>query len=277
MIYNKLSGNITKSKEEFLLHVDGDWKAYMFEDIALIKEEWSLLEPTDRQLLSYPFLKSIEDCPPAGMSFYYILLEKNNRLVGLSYFQLMDIDLNSSIKKGAHPKSTLGKVRFRFKNFLRSLVNIEVLVAGNFLTSGDQSHHFLDPSLKKEGQQFLIESSEFLLREVSPQCKALRGVLFKDLYSNDADEKKLFKDNGFLITSFQPRMFFQLWPEWTNFEDYLSSLSSKYRVRVKKAQKKFQNIELRSLNTEEISVYSEEINDLFEEIISNVSFTLLFD
>lgn len=275
MIYNKLQNSFSKSKEAFLLHSEGDWKAYMFENIDLIKTEWKLLEPSNRQLLSYEVLKSIEEYPPGGMNFYYLLLEKADRLVGFSYFQLLDIDLNASIKNGAYPKSPLGKLRFRFKSFLRSLVNIEVLVVGNFLTSGDQSHHFTDPTLKNEGQQFLINASEYLLQEVSPQCKALRGVIFKDLLSSDKEERALFKENGFLITSFQPRMLFELRPEWQSFDDYLAAISSKYRVRIKKAKKRFKDIEVRELSYEEISQHSVAINKLFDEIISNVSFNAL--
>ena len=70
-------------------------------------------------------------------------------------------------------------------------------------------------------------------------------------------------------------MVFNLDPSWKSFDDYLQSITSKYRVRIKKAQSKIESFEIRSLNADEILAYDTEINTLFEEIISNVSFNAL--
>lgn len=275
MIYNKSVGSLEEVKYENLLYQNEGWSAYLFEDINDIQKSWINIQPSNRQLLSFDFLQAVQAKPPVGMNMYYLVFEKDGELVGLSYFQLMDLDLDNSVKKGAIPESKSGKLYFRFKSFIRSRIKIKLLVCGNFLTSGDQSHYFIDTKYEKEGLQFLIDSSEILLKRVSKFCKPLRGVLFKDLYDNNRTQKGLFLTNKFLSTKFQPRMVFHLDKEWNNFDDYLTAITSKYRVKVKKARSKIEDFEIRSLDADQILNYNFEINALFEEIISNVSFNAL--
>lgn len=275
MIYNRLAGSLNGVKDANLLLNKGEWSAFLFQDISYLKAAWEKVQPKERQLLSFEVLKAIQEKPPVGMEMYYILLEKAGELVGLAYFQLMDLDLSNSVRKGAEPSSQRGKVYFKLKSFIRSRINIKLLVCGNFLTSGDQSHHFIREDLVQEGSQFLIDTSEALLKLVSKTCKPLRGVVFKDLYDYNEEQTSLFKRNNFLKSKFQPRMVFNLDPSWKSFDDYLQSITSKYRVRIKKAQSKIESFEIRSLNADEILAYDTEINTLFEEIISNVSFNAL--
>lgn len=275
MIYVKSAGSLEEIKDENLLHQRGEWSAYLFEDINDIKSSWLNIQPSKRQLLGFEFLNAVQIKSPVGMQMYYMVIEKAGELVGLAYFQLMDIDLDNSVRNGAIPDSRNGKIRFKFKSFIRSKINIKLLVCGNFLSSGDQSHHFIDPSYEEEGTQFLIDSSNVLLKQVAKFCKPLRGVLFKDLFNNNKKQKDLFISNKFLITKFQPRMVFHLDNSWSSFDDYLSVITSKYRVKIKKAQGKIEDFEVRSLDADEILDHAAEINKLFEEIISNVSFNAL--
>ena len=275
MIYVKSSGSLEEIKDVNLLHQSGEWSAYLFEDINDVKSSWLNIQPSNRQLLGFEFLNAVQAKSPVGMQMYYLILEKAGELVGLAYFQLMDIDLDNSVRKGAIPESRSGKIRFKFKSFIRSKINIKLLVCGNFLTSGDQSHHFVDSNYEEEGTQFLIDSSNVLLKQVAKFCKPLRGVLFKDLYNNNKKQKDLFIANKFLKTKFQPRMVFHLDESWSSFEDYLAAITSKYRVKIKKAKSQIEDFEIRSLNAEEILNHAAEINELFEEIISNVSFNAL--
>jgi hypothetical protein len=275
MIYNKLAGSLDIFEKERLLFTKDAWSAYFFEDIEKVKQYWLDLQPANRQLLGFDFLNAIQKVSPIGMQMYYLLIQHNQQLVGLAYFQLMDLDLQNSVRKGAIPDSFLKKQYFRFKSFIRSRIKINVLVCGNFLTSGDQSHHFIHSKHEDEGLQFIIDSSEALLEKVGKFCKPLRGVLFKDLYDNNKNQKSLFIQNKFLATKFQPRMVLNIDPSWTNLDDYLSAVTSKYRVRIKKAKSKIKDFEIRSLEADEILEHAKEINELFEEIISNVSFNAL--
>ncbi len=275
MIYVKSAGSLEEIKDVNLLHQSGGWSAYLFEDINDVKSSWLNIQPSNRQLLGFEFLNAVQAKSPMGMQMYYLILEKEGELAGLAYFQLMDIDLDNSVRKGAIPKSRSGKIRFKFKSFIRSKINIKLLVCGNFLTSGDQSHHFVDSSYEEEGTQFLIDSSNVLLKQVAKFCKPLRGVLFKDLYNNNKKQQDLFIANKFLKTKFQPRMVFHLDETWSSFDDYLAAITSKYRMKINKAKSKIEDFEVRSLNADEILNHTAEINELFEEIISNVSFNAL--
>lgn len=275
MVKSKWAGAVAQVRLEQEFFQQGAWKAYFYEDIRLIEDLWRNLQPANQQLLGFDFLKAVQIFPPVGFNFYYVILEKDGQAVGLSYFQLMDLDLDRSVKTGTRPEHWLGKLRFDIMRYIRSFINVKLLVCGNFLTSGDQSYHFVDSKYREEGLKFLVDTSLELLKLVSKQCKALKGVFFKDLPEANTAQVDLFSAEGFLTTHFQPRMLFELNPAWTHFDDYLAAITSKYRVKAKKAMSKIEDFEIRSMNADEIRTYNEAINLYFNEIISNVSFNAL--
>ena len=67
-------------------------------------------------------------------------------------------------------------------------------------------------------------------------------------------------------------MVMALKPEWQQFEDYLAAMSSKYRVRAKRAAKKGQALSRRELNLAEIEAAQPQIHALYQKVAGNVNF-----
>jgi len=81
---------------------------------------------------------------------------------------------------------------------------------------------------------------------------------------------------GFHHFNVQPNMLLDIRPEWNSFEDYLASMSSKYRVRAKRAYKKSTDIEFREFGEEEIEQHLDKIYEYFIEVQKNAGFNLVY-
>ncbi|MEL6988653.1 MAG: 8-amino-7-oxononanoate synthase, partial [Bacteroidota bacterium] len=71
----------------------------------------------------------------------------------------------------------------------------------------------------------------------------------------------------------QPNMVFNIPPDWNTFEDYLSCLKSKYRVRYKRALKKGADIQSREFKLIDIEQYENEMFQLFKQVANNADFS----
>jgi len=70
----------------------------------------------------------------------------------------------------------------------------------------------------------------------------------------------------------QPNMIFELDPNWRTFQDYIDSLSSKYRVRMKRAFKKAAEIRKESLDATSILKNKKRIHQLYLGVANNSDF-----
>ncbi|MDX1410011.1 MAG: GNAT family N-acetyltransferase, partial [Saprospiraceae bacterium] len=72
----------------------------------------------------------------------------------------------------------------------------------------------------------------------------------------------------------QPNMIMELPEDWNSFDDYLQSLTSKYRVRVRRARKKSRGILMRDLDVSMIEDQEAELYRLYHGIADRASFNL---
>jgi hypothetical protein len=144
--------------------------------------------------------------------------------------------------------------------------NYNLLVNGNILASGSPGFpsKFLAPEsgLDKE----FIDSFIPLLKQHNP----LLGEPFVTLYKDIEIEDHAFFDrtisNKNVRLPLEPVMSMNIDEKWKNFNDYLNSLSSKYRVGAKSAIKKFENITSVEFDVEDIKACYSHIEELYNKV-----------
>jgi predicted N-acyltransferase len=97
-------------------------------------------------------------------------------------------------------------------------------------------------------------------------------IFLKDFFENGESHSRQLNDQEFYEFCVQPSMIFDLHREWHSFDDYLEALSSKYRVRAKRAFKKAAGVEKRLLNESQIWAYNDRIYALYEDIADAAGF-----
>ena len=248
----------------------------LHESVLDIADAWTSIVP-DKLFFSPKYLSFTESNTPKGMKMRYGLFHLDGKPVGTLIMQVKHISLGESLtvqaKDNTSARSRLVK---NIKTGLAKTISFDTLVVGNLLLTGQYSFHFKDDTRSFCERFELVEQSLDLIKELlSKSGIKIGSVLMKDFYETDAISKSPFKDDcSFQECKVQPDMVMTIRSEWQDFESYMSTLKSKYRVRVKRALKKSENIERRTLSIEELIKYQSKIHELYLETALKASFNL---
>jgi len=104
--------------------------------------------------------------------------------------------------------------------------------------------------------------------------KKVSGFLIKEFFEKTRNEGHFQQttSNEFTI---QPNMILEIPTAWKTFEDYTAAMSSKYRVRTKRAFKKGTDLEKKSFDEAMIIEYQERIFELYKMVAENSGFNLI--
>ncbi|HMQ07289.1 MAG TPA: GNAT family N-acetyltransferase [Saprospiraceae bacterium] len=223
--------------------------------------------------LQPPFLSVIEEKPPSGLSVRYVFIEHEGEAVGVLYFQIKKIDLGESMEF-QQVISLRKKVALAIRRTMASTVNFNTLICGNLLQTGPYGFYFSEYGGVKLGIDFLDKCTDWLIRKLKSESISVAGVLLKDFPSdnqtNDQDANRL-RYHRFAV---QPDMVIEIPGHWSGFNDYLRALRSKYRVRTGRAIKKFNGIDIRKLEEEDLIIYQDQMVALYRNVASEASFNL---
>ncbi|MDX1667694.1 MAG: GNAT family N-acetyltransferase [Saprospiraceae bacterium] len=240
----------------------------IYDDAERLSVAWDELAG-DNLFLKRAFLQALQNSPPPGVSFLYVaFLDPSDTMVGIAYLQLTDFDtfrhINwESVQAWTRPLQQQLAKRLRFR----------LLVCGNLLLTGRHGFAFA-PSLTPTGD-WLHLALEALADHLAEENRPVQSFMVKDLPQEDPFGAALI-DRGYHPAPFQPNMVMELDPAWKDFEDYLDSLTSKYRVRARRAFKMAESLELKDMQLREIVESEAELHRLYRFIADGADFNLVF-
>ncbi len=223
--------------------------------------------------LSSKFLNFVVENPPSDISSRFVSVYKNNQLVGILYFQIKDLNLGKAMRIDRE-KSGLFEFMKKVRHSLYGLINHKVLICGNTLVTGDNAFRFIEKLTENESNALVNNCIDFVIEDEKRRGHNIRSILVKDFYKNNIKSKIQFHHDLYTPLEVQPNMIFELNPNWTSFEDYLAAMKAKSRTRLKRALKKSENLSFRTLSTDEIEEYNDEIYSLYKSTSDNASFNL---
>lgn len=249
----------------------------VFRSIQDCREHWTSAAPKDNIFLQPEYLATLEECPPYGMSFRYAILEQHGIPFGVVYTQILYFQGGESFriqaKEGAH------RCLFDlFGQYIRSLVARQVafstLVCGNLMLSGEHGFHLGEGNA---GAGHILEKAIRTIRDsLHKEGTPVSVILLKDFEDQAPQLYKRLAPLGYHPFHILPSMVMALAPEWTSFEDYLEALSSKYRVRAKKARKIMQGrIQKRRLVPHDLERFSERMHLLYQQVVDDSGFNVI--
>lgn len=220
--------------------------------------------------LQTSYLNVLEKSAPINMQCFYIGIFENNELIGVSLAQYLDTNKLESF--GERDKCFRTTIRnFMFKNFAS-----HVLFLGNNMITGQNGYAFSKEIDFEYISAILLQSAEAITSYFKTKGTKIHLVSFKDFYDECADELVKYKFSKIFEFNVQPNMIFYLNGKWKNNEEYIGSLSKKYRDQYKRAQKKFDGIVVKNLSLEEIIQHENTIYDLYHYVAINAPFNTFF-
>lgn len=241
----------------------------IYTSIAELPTNWDNLAKSTI-FLSKKYLEVLEKSSPENMICHFIGIFKNDVLSGIAVSQFLDLNKLESF--GERDKCIKTATRnFAFKNF-----SSNVLLIGNNMLTGQNAFAFSNETDKKKVIQTLKTASLALKKLFRSKGKKIHITTFKDFNEDEIKNFEIseFKNNYRFST--QPNMVFTINENWKSEQDYIDSLSKKYRDQFKRARKKADLIEKRKMDLKDVIEYEETIYDLYFHVAKNAPFNTFF-
>jgi len=242
-----------------------------------VRDLWKSLQPTDNIFIGYDYLKIAEDYPPKGSMFYYVVVFQKGQPHGLYYFQQGTFSAAESVNTDSNFRSKEKSFSRSAQAQLAKLINVETLIMGNILQTGENAFYFphcVDCKCEKD-LKLVNLVIDLACASFKKRGKKISLLFLKDYYPSSTYEEEQCLHDGYVRTSFEPSMEMDIPAEWNDYTDYLGAVRSKYRVKFKKVNKKLETIRRRELNLEEIITNSEKIYNFYLAIQQKAGFNLV--
>jgi Uncharacterized protein conserved in bacteria len=236
--------------------------------------DWDSIAPQNNLFLQRDYLQLLEEYPPEEMHFGYLLFYQDQKPVGLAIIQVQFFKADRSLNKESQaPPGYFNNIGGYLKEMVTSKLEFYTLVCGNLLLTGEHGFYFKDQLNEKEAITLLEEGLNFAQKEFEKQNVSISAILTKDTHEANRPQFNALLEQSFKEFTIQPSMIMDM--RWSDFEEYASCLSSKYRVRMKRAFKKGKGIEKHALTLDEIEANQPRLYELYKEIAAKSGFNLL--
>lgn len=249
--------------------MENDYSFKIYTSTQELNEQWNGIAKSNI-FLSKEYLETLEIAAPTNMTCFFIGLFENEKLIGVAVAQFLDLNKLESF--GDRDRCIKTVVRnFIFKNFCS-----HVLFLGNNMLTGQNAFVFDDHVDTKKGVQVLYEAAQEIKKTLKQKGTKVHITTFKDFEKQEVNDFTLHEFSTFYQFSTQPNMIFKVNENWHSFEDYMLSLSKKYRDQYKRCRKKAEGIHKQKMNLEEIIAHEETIYNLYHHVAQNAPFNTFF-
>ncbi|NUO03786.1 MAG: GNAT family N-acetyltransferase, partial [Saprospiraceae bacterium] len=250
-----------------------DWTCVMYRSGADLPVEWDTTAPANDLFLSRTYLQALEEYAPRGMKVAYAIFYYQNNPAGVACCQLLTFNGAEHLQGLASPGKNIAQW---LKQRVAASTNIPMLICGNMLLTGDHAFYFNPEYADAPTSARVLESAAAILcsGNAIPGFEA-SAALVKDFEAHHAPFTEQLREEGFHEVPFQPNMRLKLRPEWQKFDDYLEAMSSKYRIRARRAFRKLDGVERRELNLDAILELDEQLHTLYRSVASHADFNMV--
>lgn len=241
----------------------------IYNSTAQLPENWDDLA-ISTVFLSKKYLQVLEKSSPDNMICHFIGIFDNTTLVGIAISQFLDLNTLESF--GERDKCIKTAIRnIVFRNF-----GSHVLVIGNNMLTGQNCFALSDTIDKKKAIQTLHAAATELKKIFKSKGVKIHITTYKDFSEEEIRYFAVPEFKNDYEFSTQPNMVFSINENWKTEQDYIDSLSKKYRDQYKRARKKAAIIEKRKLHLEDIIALEDTIYDLYFHVAKNAPFNTFF-
>jgi predicted N-acyltransferase len=237
----------------------------------LDENRWNSIAADQSIFLQTDYFEALTESADGGLEYRYACFFEEEELVGIAAFQITYCET-------ADFSSNMPGNKLFFSIFARKLsrnggsLRFTIMVLGNAFATGEHGFVFRDGFDKNRAYGAVLEAVELISNKEKERENRISAVLIKDFYPESFEYCHNFTDERYAEFLVDPNMIMPIRSEWESFEDYLASLTTKYRTKAKGAYKKSANIEVRELDFEEIKANEERIETLYNHVYDKADF-----
>lgn len=248
-----------------------------FRSIQDAGPDWDKAAPAADIFLQRRYLSVLEQNPPLGMRFGYLVFYSDNDPVGVALCQIKyfkgDDNINEQERQTKDP-CFFTSLSAWFKRRVAGQLAADILICGNMLLTGEHGFHFDYSRITSEKAALLLESAlEQVANESDRTGERMPVILVKDIAPTQQRSRQHLIRKNYVEFEIQPNMVLHL--PFRSFDDYLGAMSTKYRTRAKRAFKKAAGIEKQELTLADIERELPRLYTLYREIANNAGFNMV--
>jgi len=201
---------------------------------------------------------------------YAIFRDEESQPQGLACFQIAHFEGRPLASLLMH--RALSFFAQRLKSFQAPL-SFWLVVCGNPSTTGEHGFAFAPGVDERWAIKGLMMAAQQIQKQQESQGR-LVALLIKDLLPGSESVAAQLPQNGFADLYTEPSMILSLDESWRSLDDYLQALTSKFRVKARRAYSKSKALEVRELSGEELERQLSRINQLYRAVVERAGFRL---
>ncbi|MDG2465341.1 MAG: hypothetical protein P8M61_09660 [Crocinitomicaceae bacterium] len=230
------------------------------------QKDWTEVVANRNIYLSVAYLQSLEKSMNEDMTlFYSVVYDSDRKPVLVVAFQLVSFEYCG----GNHPHI--------FKHFSNEKTeegfNMKTLVCGNVFSDGENGFLWNDSISDADAIGQMTKIADEIKKDPSVK-KQLSIILFKEFFPGSEPYADLLKDHSYKDFMIDVNMVLEMHDTWKTMDDYLESMTTKFRTRAKGVFKKSAQLELKSLSAKEIEEQHDRINELFSKVVAKSNYNL---
>lgn len=237
----------------------------IYTSVSDVPLQWNAVIGNKNIMLSQEYFHVLETSRPNNMECYYVGFFNDNDLIGGALFQYLNFQNHATFQKN--------EIWCSIRNFFSRKFSKDVMILGNNMLTGQNGFYFDASRIALEHAIPLLDRA---VQKMQTEVRKTSLIIYKDYQSNFINYFKGKDHQSYFRFSVQPNMMLKLKDNWTVFEDYVNDFSKKYRTRARSAQKKFEGIERREMNVDDIKKYQQEMNILYQNVAENAPFNTFF-
>lgn len=244
-----------------------DLKTSFYDSVDLIPtEHWESLD-YNNIYLSLPYLKSIEDSLREVASFHYVLFyDTVLQPVGLAYVQILNF-----VDSGNKYTDELCKLGDSIKHKILGNIDLKVMICGNAFSCGENGFYFSDKVSSEEAYSNL-SNALFKLRRSEVIDGQVSMVLLKEFWPESFDQLDTLKENGYRDFHIDVNMVLDVHDSWNTLDDYMASLTSKFRTKAKQVFRKSEDVLVNDFSVDDIDKHASAIETLYQNVLDKADF-----
>lgn len=252
----------------FTLPAFPDWQGAFYRGAEAIGQAWPVHDREGQRWLEKDYMELLAEIPQGVENHGLVLTHESGEKIYLT-LQLLTFQPGKQIRRdAASPERESGNFRRRLAQWL----SFRVLTIGQFMVSGPFGW-------QRVGNNFVTNEKEVaeLVVAAASEVKQIIGnysaLLIKDLVDLKSPLAAIWEKEGFYQLPVDPSMSLDLRSDWTSFDDYLLDMSSKYRVRCRRARKQLPAaLERKSLSLSECKTHAAKMYELYLEVKAEAAF-----
>lgn len=233
---------------------------------------WDQLDCTKNIYFHPSYLISLEKNNPHLTFFYVVLKDIHQKAIAFASAQIIDFHIDATSDESKNITNTV----IHYARKLRVLPKekpIKILSCGNTFVSGEHGIFIRKEQNKKAIVRKLAKEISTYSQEKYSQYP-IDIFIMKDFVEQSLPVTNELISLGYYAFNVEPNMKLTVSPHWNSFNDYLSTLKTKFRVKAKRALELSKELLVQNITSDNIKNQLQEMTQLYKRVASKADFNL---